>query len=87
MKTPSEILHTITTGIVRNPESVFVDESFDDNTGDNILTLTVHPKDMGLVIGRDGGMIRAIRWIMTTVSINSKQHILINVNDPRAKVV
>ena len=57
-----EILYGIARAIVDNPEEVTIISQEDDN---NVtLTLSVAPDDMGLVIGRQGRIAKAIRTVM-----------------------
>lgn len=57
-----EVLYGIACAIVDNPDEVKVTEAED---GDIItLTLNVAESDMGLVIGRQGRIAKAIRTVM-----------------------
>lgn len=57
-----ELLEYIVKSLVSKPDEVKVEESIDNGAVN--LTLTVAPEDMGLVIGRSGQTIRAIRKLM-----------------------
>ncbi len=52
--------------IVDHPEGVAVDEQNDQDR--TILRLTVHPDDMGKVIGKSGRIIRAIRDLVKLIA-------------------
>lgn len=57
-----EVLYGIARAIVDNPDEVTVLQTED---GDTVtLTLSVAPDDMGLVIGRQGRIAKAIRTVM-----------------------
>lgn len=47
--------------IVTHPEDVHVEEATDD--GGNFYSITVHPDDVGRVIGKSGSVIHALRTI------------------------
>ncbi|HOQ14339.1 MAG TPA: KH domain-containing protein [Bacillota bacterium] len=57
-----QVLTDIVKSIVDHPDEVIVT---DNTNGDTVnLTLTVAPSDMGMVIGRNGRIAKAIRVIM-----------------------
>lgn len=62
-----DLLTYIVTGIVNNPDAVVVEES--ETAGNVELTLTVDPADMGIVIGKGGSTIRAIRKLLAVRAI------------------
>ncbi len=62
-----DLLTYIVTGIVNNPDAVVVEES--ETEGNVELTLTVDPADMGIVIGKGGQTIRAIRKLLAVRAI------------------
>ena len=57
-----EVLYGIARAIVDNPDEVQVTEAEDDDI--ITLTLNVAESDMGLVIGRQGRIAKAIRTVM-----------------------
>ncbi len=57
-----EFLQLILENIVDNPADIHI-ESQDDELG-TLLTLKVHPQDMGLVIGKKWSTISALRSIV-----------------------
>lgn len=62
-----DLLNYIVTNLVTKPEAVLIDEQSD--SGNVTLTLTVDPSDMGLIIGKGGQTIRAIRKLLTARAI------------------
>lgn len=62
-----ELLNFIVTSLVSKPEAVLIDEQKDN--GNINLNLTVDPSDMGLIIGKGGQTIRAIRKLLTVRAI------------------
>lgn len=57
-----EVLYGIARAIVDSPDEVTIVQTEDDDTV--TLTLSVAPDDMGLVIGRQGRIAKAIRTVM-----------------------
>ncbi len=57
-----ELILYIVKNLVSSPEEVDLKESREDNTIN--FTLTVKPEDMGMVIGKGGQTIKAIRKLM-----------------------
>ncbi len=62
-----DLLNFIVTNLVTKPEAVSIDEQ--TNEGNIDLNLTVDPTDMGLIIGKSGQTIRAIRKLLTVRAI------------------
>ncbi len=78
-----DLLNYIVTNLVSKPEAVSIDEQ---NEGTNItLVLTVDPSDMGIVIGKSGQTIRAIRKLLTVRAIAENVRINLQLADERAK--
>lgn len=62
-----DLLNLIVTNLVTKPDAVSIEEQ--KETGILNLNLTVDPSDMGLVIGKGGQTIRAIRKLLTVRAI------------------
>lgn len=62
-----DLLNFIITSLVTKPDAVSIDEQNEE--GNINLNLTVDPSDMGLVIGKNGQTIRAIRRLLTVRAI------------------
>lgn len=62
-----DLLNFIVTNLVTKPEAVSIEEQKDN--GNINLNLTVDPTDMGLIIGKGGQTIRAIRKLLTVRAI------------------
>lgn len=58
-----DLLSYIVTSLVSYPEEISIDEQKADGNVD--LNLTVHPDDMGIIIGKNGQTIRSIRKLLT----------------------
>ena len=72
-------------GIVSYPEEVEVVRSVDDMGV--LLTLKVNPTDMGVLIGREGNTVKAIRTLIRIVGMKAQARINLKVVDPRARQV
>ncbi|OGC47621.1 hypothetical protein A2886_02430 [candidate division WWE3 bacterium RIFCSPHIGHO2_01_FULL_42_13] len=70
-----EFLNYLLTNIVKNPGDVKVNEVLEGNTYN--YQITVNPDDMGLVIGKEGRIIRSIRSLAKSKAI--KEGVMINV--------
>ncbi len=74
-------LDTVVKALVDHPEDVVIVES-KDNLG-VLLTLTVHPDDMGKVIGRGGKIATlAIRPLLTAVGLKHNARVSLKINEP-----
>jgi uncharacterized protein len=58
-----EVLEYIAKSLVDNPDDVSVTE-VEDEDGEVVLELRVHPEDMGKVIGKRGRTAKAIRTMV-----------------------
>ena len=76
-----EILELIIRSFVNHPEDVKIDET-KDNMG-IVYTIKAHPKDMGLIIGRQGDTIIAIRKIMKIVGYHNHANVGVKFYDLR----
>lgn len=71
-----DLLEYIVTNLVSKPEAVVIQE---DRAADNItLNLSVDPLDMGLIIGKKGQTIRAIRKLLTVRAIAENVRVTLN---------
>lgn len=74
-------LEYIVKALVDHPEEVKIVET-KDNLG-VLLTLTVHPDDMGKVIGRGGKIAtQAIRPLLTAVGLKHNARVSLKINEP-----
>lgn len=75
-----DLLEFIVTNLVSKPEAVKIDEQTEE--GNVNLNLTVDPADMGLVIGKGGQTIRAIRKLLTVRAIAENVRVNLQLNEP-----
>ncbi len=73
----TKVLIDIAKAIVDNPDDVRVNERRDGNVLH--LELSVHPDDMGKVIGRGGRIAKAIRTVIKAVSTKYDEHIVVDI--------
>lgn len=70
-----DLLNYIITSLVTKPDAVSIDEQRSEGMLE--LVLKVDPSDMGLVIGKSGQTIRAVRKLLTVRAI--AENIKINI--------
>lgn len=80
-----DLLQFIVTNLVTKPEAVSIDEQTEEGNVD--LNLTVDPSDMGLIIGKSGQTIRAIRKLLTVRAIAENVRINLQLVEPAAPTV
>lgn len=77
-----DLLNFIVTSLVTKPEIVSIDEQKEE--GNLNLNLTVDPADMGLIIGKNGQTIRAIRKLLTVRAIAENVRVNLQLTEPPA---
>lgn len=75
-----DLLDYIVKNLVTKPDEVLIDEQKDQSSLN--LSLTVDPEDMGLIIGKGGATIRAIRKILTVRAIAENIRINLQLSEP-----
>ncbi|HOZ44598.1 MAG TPA: KH domain-containing protein [Candidatus Dojkabacteria bacterium] len=77
-----ELLEYIVKSIVNNPDAVEVEEKESvDFPGLTILTIDVAEEDKGVVIGRKGRTINAIRDLITINAIRTNRRVKVLIRD------
>ena len=72
-----DLVLTLVRGLVDHPDDVRVDVTEDD---DSVLyELTVHPEDVGKVIGKGGRIIKAVRTVVTSAHARSGKRIAVEI--------
>ena len=76
-----DLLEYVVKNLVNKPEAVSVQT---ENQGESTiaLNLTVDPEDMGLIIGKGGQTIRAIRKLLTVRAIAENVRVNLQLNEP-----
>jgi predicted RNA-binding protein YlqC (UPF0109 family) len=75
-----DLLEYIVKNLVSNPEAVLIEQS--GTEGEINLLLTVDPADMGLIIGKNGQTIHAIRRLLTVRAIAEQVRINLQLSEP-----
>jgi len=80
MEHDQEFLEQVTKALVDNPDSVEIVRSVDEMGV--LLTLTVHPDDMGKIIGKDGATAKALRILLRVVGMKNNARVNLKINEP-----
>jgi predicted RNA-binding protein YlqC (UPF0109 family) len=75
-----EFLEFTVRSLVDNPDSVKVSRVVDEMGV--LLTLDIHPDDMGKVIGRMGNTAKAIRTLLRVVGMKNNARVNLKINEP-----
>jgi len=75
-----EFLEYIVKALVTHPEEVKVDRKVDEMGV--LLSLKVHPEDMGQIIGRQGSTARAIRNLVRIVGLKNHARVNLKIEEP-----
>lgn len=78
-----DLVQYIISNIVSKPEAVKIDET--SSEGDVNLLLTVDSSDMGLVIGKGGQMIKAVRRLLTVRAMSENVRVNLQINEPSSE--
>ena len=66
--------------LVDKPEAVKVERRIDDRGV--LITLDVHPDDMGMVIGREGMTAKALRTLLRVIGARNDARVNLKINEP-----
>ena len=75
-----EFLEFVVRGLVEHPEEVKIGRTVDEMGV--LLTLDLHPDDMGKVIGRSGNTAKAIRTLLRVVGMKTDARVNLKINEP-----
>lgn len=76
-------LEYVVKSLVVHADAVKVKRSVDEMGV--LLTLDVHPEDMGKVIGRSGNTAKAIRTLLRVVGMKNNARVNLKINEPEGK--
>jgi predicted RNA-binding protein YlqC (UPF0109 family) len=80
MPSDQVFLETVVKMLVDHPEAVKVDRKVDEMGV--LITLDVHPDDMGKIIGRQGNTAKAIRTLLRVVGMKNNARVNLKINEP-----
>ena len=75
-----QFLEFLVKSLVDHPEAVRVDRKVDEMGV--LLTLRVHPQDMGHIIGREGGTAKSIRALLRIVGVKNNARVNLKIEEP-----
>ena len=72
-----ELVETIAKALVDHPEDVRVNEV----TGEKsiVYELSVHPDDMGKIIGKQGRIAKSIRTVISAASVKESKRVILEI--------
>ena len=73
-------LDQVVKALVDNSKDVVITRTVDEMGV--LLTLTVHPDDMGKIIGRDGNIAKALRTLLRVVGMKHNARVNLKINEP-----
>lgn len=75
-----QFLEYVVKALVSNPDDVKIKRTVDEMGV--LMTLDVHPEDMGKIIGRAGNTAKAIRILLRVVGMKNNSRINLKINEP-----
>jgi uncharacterized protein len=78
--TDQEFLEYTVKMLVDTPDAVKVERKIDEMGV--LITLQVDPKDMGMVIGREGATAKALRTILRVIGARNNARVNLKINEP-----
>ncbi len=75
-----EFVELVVKYLVDHPDDVSADRTVDERGV--LITLNIHPEDMGYVIGREGQNARAIRTLLRLVGARNNARVTLKINEP-----
>jgi predicted RNA-binding protein YlqC (UPF0109 family) len=75
-----EFIEYVVKSLVDHPENVKVERKIDEMGV--LITLDVHPEDMGMVIGREGMTAKALRTLLRVIGAKNNARVNLKINEP-----
>ena len=75
-----DFLEYIVKALVDHPDDVKIDRRVDEMGV--LLSLKVHPEDMGQVVGREGSTARAIRTLVRIIGLKNHARVNLKIEEP-----
>ncbi len=80
MEADAKFLDTVIRALVEHPDDVKINRTVDEMGV--LITLEVHPDDMGKIIGRQGNTAKAIRTLLRVVGMKNNARVNLKINEP-----
>src|ERR1041385_1477804 len=80
MESDAAFLEMVVKALVDHPEAVKISRKVDEMGV--LLSLDVHPEDMGKVIGRSGNTAKAIRTLLRVVGMKNNARVNLKISEP-----
>ena len=80
----TQFLEFVVKALVEHPNDVKIKRTVDEMGV--LMTLDVHPDDMGKVIGRSGNTAKAIRILLRVVGMKNNARVNLKINEPAGSV-
>lgn len=78
--TDRDFVEYVVKQIVNHPDDVKVDRKIDEMGV--LITLDVHPEDMGMIIGREGATAKALRTLLRVIGAKNNARVNLKINEP-----
>ncbi|MBI4128739.1 MAG: KH domain-containing protein [Parcubacteria group bacterium] len=75
-----EFLEYVVKAVVDHPDTVVITRTVDEMGV--LLSLKVHPEDMGQVVGRQGSTARAMRTLLRIVGMKNNARVNLKIEEP-----
>lgn len=75
-----EFIEQTVKALVNHPEDVKTERTIDERGV--LITLHIHPEDMGYVIGREGQTARALRTLLRIVGAKNNARVNLKIHEP-----
>jgi len=72
-----QLISVIAKALVDHPEDVRIDEVKKDNA--TVYELTVHPGDIGKVIGKQGRIAKALRTVVSSAAVKENRRVYVDI--------
>jgi predicted RNA-binding protein YlqC (UPF0109 family) len=82
-KPDQEFLETVIKFLCDHPESAKIERKVDEMGV--LLSLKVHPDDMGQIIGKQGQTVKAIRHLIRIVGLKNHARVTLRIEEPEKK--
>ncbi|MBD2870765.1 KH domain-containing protein [Paenibacillus arenilitoris] len=72
-----ELILVIAKALVDHPDRVQVNVKEDDRG--TVYELSVHPEDIGKIIGKQGRIAKAMRTVVTSAAVKSQKRVIVDI--------